>query len=151
MTIYIIETPHQGPAYCWTATDQREFINLADSGTSEGLPEDPTYDDAVAYLSEDLRGLSIFNSTDDAAAAYFSYPDPLLLARIHQNHFEITDAALHLRIIGALWTEARNSEREISGDAYVVVQDAALTMPETKIAEALGVDRMTVRRALGKR
>ena len=152
MTIYIIETPHQGAAYCWTATDQREFIGAADSGSKAyGLPEDATFGEACRYLAEGLQDLTMYESTDDAAAAYLVNPEPLMLSQLRSNRHEITDMDVQLRVVQAFWGMARRTEREISGEAYEVIKDAALTMPETKIAEALGVDRMTVRRALGKR
>ena len=52
---------------------------------------------------------------------------------------------------GAAWDRAKDNEREIAGEAYDAAKAAAEAgMPETQIAEALGVNRLTVRRALGK-
>jgi hypothetical protein len=171
MTIYVIETPHQGAPICWVADDEQMFIGLADSGTKrEPLPEDATYNEAAIYLAEGLRSLAMYESTDQAADYFLRaslgsrrwgpinegwasiLPEVAALGRQLQYRVgEITDHATRLRVLGIIWGEARVSEREISGEAYEVIRDAAGTMPETKIAEALGVDRMTVRRALGKR
>lgn len=52
---------------------------------------------------------------------------------------------------GAAWHKAKERERECAAGLYLAIREAsALGMPETKIAKAAGVDRMTVRRALGK-
>ena len=171
MTIYVIETPHAGAPICWVADNEEMFIDLADSGTKrEPLHEDATFNEACRYLREGLRCLTWYESTDNAAAYLLSAwsrevrwsPSnkgwqsilaevDVLRRQLQYRIGEITDHETRLRVLGIIWSEARISEREISGEAYEVIKDAALTMPETKIAEALGVDRMTVRRALGKR
>ena len=159
MSIYVIETPHQGAPICWVADDEEMFIGLADSGTKrEGLSEDATYADACRYLSDGLQDLIIFDSTDDAAGYLLSgwnmgdFEDSeVLLRQLRYRIGEITDHETRLRIIGILWAERRDFEREIAGDAYDAVKAAVGSMTEVDIAEALGVNRMTVRRALGKR
>lgn len=53
--------------------------------------------------------------------------------------------------LGNRWREARTAERERMGAVYDAVRAAVgAGMPQTEAAEAAGVDRMTVRRALGK-
>lgn len=56
-----------------------------------------------------------------------------------------------LQHIGEEWAAARRHERDIAAAAYLVIRQAAVDgIPETRIAELMSVDRMTVRRALGK-
>ena len=53
---------------------------------------------------------------------------------------------------GRAWNKAKERERELAAALYDAIRDAhAAGTPETQIAAAAGVDRMTVRRALGKR
>ncbi len=159
MSIYVIETPHQGAPICWVADDEEMFIGLADSGTKrDGLREDATYDEACRYLSDGLQNLTIFDSSDDAAGyllrgwhEMMPSQRAALVGQINYRIGEITDHETRLRIIGILWAERRDFEREIAGDAYDAIKAAAGSMTEVDIAEALGVNRMTVRRALGKR
>lgn len=57
-----------------------------------------------------------------------------------------------LRDAGKKWARARKAEREWAASTYDAIRSAAdLGIPETRIAELAGVDRMTVRKALGKR
>lgn len=57
-----------------------------------------------------------------------------------------------LQSIGKRWNAARQRERQLAANLYAAIQAAhAAGMPETQIAATAGVDRMTVRRALGKR
>lgn len=57
-----------------------------------------------------------------------------------------------LRRSGKKWSAARANEREAAEAAYAAIAAAAAAgIAETRIAKELGVDRMTVRRALGKR
>jgi DNA invertase Pin-like site-specific DNA recombinase len=59
--------------------------------------------------------------------------------------------AENLRRVGQGWAAARRHERDVAQTAYALMRDAAADgIPETHIAELVGVDRMTVRRALGK-
>ena len=52
---------------------------------------------------------------------------------------------------GRGWSRAKMKEREAMAYLYLAIQTAhADGMPETQIAKEAGVDRMTVRRALGK-
>lgn len=63
-----------------------------------------------------------------------------------------SDAEMVLRDMADAWEQAREAERIAAAAAYAAIRYAANQgMPETRIAEALRVDRMTVRRALGKR
>lgn len=57
-----------------------------------------------------------------------------------------------LSAAGRRWKEARGVERDARDAVYQAVIDAfAFSIPETRIAAIAGVDRMTVRKALGKR
>jgi hypothetical protein len=158
MSIYVIETPQLGAPICWVADDQQMFIGLADSGTKrDRLREDATYSEACRYLAEELQDLTMFESTDGAAASFLSgwhrmgiAESLVLLGELKYRIGEISDPEMRLRIQGIVWKNARSTERQIAFEAFAVIRSAADTMPETKIAEALGVDRMTVRRALGK-
>lgn len=52
---------------------------------------------------------------------------------------------------GRNWERAKMKERESMAYLYAAIQSAHRDgMPETQIAKVAGVDRMTVRRALGK-
>lgn len=52
---------------------------------------------------------------------------------------------------GHAWDLAKQKERELMTELYAaIVAASADGMPETQIAKVAGVDRMTVRRALGK-
>ena len=63
----------------------------------------------------------------------------------------LKDATARLEAVGAAWAAARDSEREIAGTAYDAVRAAAdAGLSEVRIAELLGVNRTTVRTALGK-
>ena len=63
----------------------------------------------------------------------------------------LKDATARLEAVGAAWAAARDSEREIAGAAYEAVRIAAEAgLSEVRIAELLGVNRTTVRTALGK-
>jgi hypothetical protein len=158
MSIYVIETPHQGAPICWVADDEEMFIGLADSGTKrEPLREDATFNEACIYLGEGLADLAMFHSTDNAARSFLSGWHGMsiagslaLLQQLRYRIGEISDPETRLRVQGIAWKDARSNERQIANEACAVIRSAADTMPETKIAEALGCDRMTVRRALGK-
>jgi DNA invertase Pin-like site-specific DNA recombinase len=52
---------------------------------------------------------------------------------------------------GQAWSRAKQRERNAMMNLYEAIREASAEgMPETQIARAAGVDRMTVRRALGK-
>ena len=58
----------------------------------------------------------------------------------------------NLERVGRAWNRARQRERDLAVDLYAAIQYAyEHGMRETEIARVAGVDRMTVRRALGKR
>lgn len=60
-------------------------------------------------------------------------------------------ARAHLATIGNQWAAAKAAEREASRATYQAMRDAhAAGMSEVQIALVALVDRMTVRRALGK-
>jgi len=74
-----------------------------------------------------------------------------LLNALRDYSWMIEDPTLRLRIVGAIWDRAKDEEREIAGSAYDAVKEAAdAGLPETQIADLIGVNRTTVRRALGK-
>lgn len=53
---------------------------------------------------------------------------------------------------GRTWQSAKQRERDAMADLYAaIVESYNSGIPETLIAKTAGVDRMTVRRALGKR
>lgn len=61
------------------------------------------------------------------------------------------DHILILQGVGKDWAQAREDEREVAEIVYKSIRAAhADGVPETQIAAALGVNRMTVRKALGK-
>lgn len=65
---------------------------------------------------------------------------------------DIEDEAMMLQNLGQVWSQAREAERIAAAAVYAAIRHATeQDVPETQIAAALGVDRMTVRRALGKR
>jgi DNA invertase Pin-like site-specific DNA recombinase len=54
--------------------------------------------------------------------------------------------------IGSRWNEARQRERALAAQLYAAIVEAVESgMSEVQAAKVAGVDRMTVRRALGKR
>jgi DNA-binding GntR family transcriptional regulator len=56
-----------------------------------------------------------------------------------------------LAAIAKRWHKARDAERALAVRLYDAIRKThADGMPETQIAKTAGVDRMTVRRALGK-
>lgn len=63
----------------------------------------------------------------------------------------MTSVEANLTRIGKGWAAAKRKERDVAAMAYAYMREAAEAgIPETRIAELVGVDRMTVRRALGK-
>lgn len=64
----------------------------------------------------------------------------------------IDDVITHLTEAGKDWEEARRHERIEATHAYAWINVAYMHgIPETQIAKLAGCDRMTVRKALGKR
>ena len=60
--------------------------------------------------------------------------------------------ATRLAQAGHAWRISKQAERDRMAALYrAIVKAHAAGMPETEIARTAGVDRMTVRRALGKR
>ena len=61
------------------------------------------------------------------------------------------DADEVLAEVGAIFRQAREAERAAAGAVYTAAElGASAGLPETRIAELLGVNRTTVRTALGK-
>jgi DNA invertase Pin-like site-specific DNA recombinase len=57
-----------------------------------------------------------------------------------------------LEAVGRRWNAARDKERALAAELYVAIREAVEGgMSEHQAARVAGVDRMTVRRALGKR
>ena len=160
MTVFVVETPHRLPACCWTALDEPHFVSLAgQSDAGSDLADDATVDDARRALGHDLQSLKVYMSADEAAEGYLAgwaghqsaEAMAALLKEVVRREYEITDPSLRLRVVGAGWEAARDSEREIAGTAYDAVRAAAdAGLSEVRIAELLGVNRTTVRTALGK-
>ena len=71
----------------------------------------------------------------------------------HVYHDLVTmDRTPELVNVAKRWRKAREQERALALQLYELIQAAhKMGLPETRIAELAGVDRMTVRRALGKR
>jgi DNA invertase Pin-like site-specific DNA recombinase len=54
--------------------------------------------------------------------------------------------------VGAKWQAAKTKERALAAELYEAIREAVEGgMTEAEAARVAGVDRMTVRRALGKR
>jgi DNA invertase Pin-like site-specific DNA recombinase len=65
---------------------------------------------------------------------------------------ESAELIRRLDALGRRWEKLRASERELAATIREAVREAhAAGCPETQIAKAIRADRMTVRRALGKR
>jgi DNA invertase Pin-like site-specific DNA recombinase len=59
--------------------------------------------------------------------------------------------AEHLRVTAGHWHLAREAERDLAAETYAAIVAAVDSgMSEVQAAKVAGVDRMTVRRALGK-
>jgi DNA invertase Pin-like site-specific DNA recombinase len=57
-----------------------------------------------------------------------------------------------LEAVGRRWSAARVKERALAAELYEAIREAVEGgMSEAEAARVAGVDRMTVRRALGKR
>jgi hypothetical protein len=57
-----------------------------------------------------------------------------------------------LEAVGRRWNAARDRERVLAAELYDAIREAVDGgMTEAEAARVAGVDRMTVRRALGKR
>jgi len=64
----------------------------------------------------------------------------------------LTGVVSRLEAAGKRWNAARKKERELAAELYEAIREAvAGGMSEAEAARVAGVDRMTVRRALGKR
>jgi len=160
MTVFVVETPHRLPARCWVALDELDFVSLvAQSDVGSDLADDATLDDARQALGHDLQSLKVYLSANEAAEGYLAGWEghqcieamAALLDQVVRNEWQITDATLRLQVVGAAWDASRESEREIAGTAYEAVRAAAEAgLSEVRIAELLGVNRTTVRTALGK-
>ena len=71
----------------------------------------------------------------------------------HQYHnITVSDRTHELVSAAQRWHATRKLERELAKQVYdLILRAHEMGVPETRIAELAGVDRMTVRRALGKR
>ena len=62
------------------------------------------------------------------------------------------DPAADLATLGRKWAKARERERDLAEQTYAAIVAACdAGLPEAEAARVAGVDRMTVRRARGKR
>jgi hypothetical protein len=154
--IVTVEIPHQRKPIAWVA--QTEIDYIVKVSTDEG-PGEVDFDGAVEWNAQDLSAQHVYRTIDQAALAsrdgftgHGGEEATDALRRIVEGYsWAITDPALRLQVIGQAWDRARDNERDIAGEAYDAAKAAAEAgMPETQIAEALGVNRLTVRRALGK-
>ena len=90
-----------------------------------------------AYASTQPDGDDVTDPTPEAT------PDAASLPRM---------TAKELEAIGKKWQAARERERALATELYAALQrECAAGMTEVEAARLAGVDRMTVRRALGKR
>ena len=71
----------------------------------------------------------------------------------HEYHnITVTDRSHELISVAQRWHATRKLERELAAQLYdLILRAHEMGVPETRIAELAGIDRMTVRRALGKR
>ncbi|MGA1081314.1 MAG: hypothetical protein ACO3WK_13225 [Steroidobacteraceae bacterium] len=156
MSIVTVEIPHQRKPIAWVAETESDFIVKV---ATDDMPDDIDFDGAVEWNGRDLSNQHVYRSMDEAARASLDgfaghqgeAATTCLRDLVGDYAWAITDPALRLQVIGDGWKRARDEEREIAGIAYEAVRDAhSAGLPETQIASLLGVDRMTVRRALGK-
>jgi len=157
--VFTVEIPHQKQPICWVADDQADFISKSVWYLDSFGLTLATFEEAVRETRRDLHDLKVFTSADEAARGYLQgwagHQAPAamdaLLNALRDYSWMIEDPTLRLRIVGAIWDRAKDEEREIAGRAYDAVKDAAdAGLPETQIADLIGVNRTTVRRALGK-
>lgn len=157
--VFTVEIPHQKKPICWVADDKDDFIAKTATYLDNFQLTFATFEDAVHETRRDLSDLKVFTSADDAARGYLEgwtgHQAPAamdaLLNALRDYSWMIEDPTLRLKIVGAIWDRAKDDEREIAGSAYDAVKDAAdAGFPETQIADLLRVNRITVRRALGK-
>jgi hypothetical protein len=102
MTIIALDVPHRLPPKCWTATDQDDYVvRLLQS--HDWADEDLTYDAAVARHAADLQRCYVWQSADEAAAAYnagdlgahqYEAASAALYVMISKHAYEITDPAI---------------------------------------------------------
>jgi hypothetical protein len=117
-----------------------------------------TYTDLIAWLgpaADDLTPDQIDRLHREAQRIYSRYPDP--------DDQELRDAALSAAVqwlLGDITLERAREElvsaRIAAARASAAAQQVAVMahgdgMPESRAAAAAGIDRMTLRRALGKR
>ena len=154
--IITVEIPHQRQPIAWVADNDIDFIVKV---ATDNMPEDIDFEGAIDWNASDLQSQHVFRSIDDAARAsvdgFTGHQGEAATNRLREivqdYSWAIADPALRLQVIGAAWDRAKENERDIAGEAYDAAKAAAEAgMPETQIAEALGVNRLTVRRALGK-
>lgn len=154
--IITVEIPHQRKPIAWVAETEIDFIVTV---ATDNMPEDIDFEGAIDWNASDLQSQHVYRSIDDAARAsvdgFTGHQGEAATNRLREivqdYSWAITDPALRLQVIGAAWDRAKDNERDIAGEAYDAAKSAAEAgMPETQIAEALGVNRLTVRRALGK-
>lgn len=88
----------------------------------------------------------------DAAADLLGTPTVSDFFTNAQIWADTDDPDAMLRDLAEVWHAARDAERIAAAAAYAAIRHAAAAgMTEVRIASLLDIDRMTVRRALGKR
>ena len=154
--IITVEIPHRLSPIAWVADNEIDFIVKV---ATDNMPDDIDFEGAIDWNASDLQSQHVYRSIDDAARAsvdgFTGHQGEAATNRlrdiVQDYSWAIADPALRLQVIGAAWDRAKDNERDIAGEAYDAAKSAAEAgMPETQIAEALGVNRLTVRRALGK-
>ena len=160
MTMFVVESSrnHSYPE-CWIAKDEKELINMLRDGHNPFIPLDATLEEAEYAYSQNCQDLRIFHNATEAAKAWSTgweseqIEDQVsaLLDQLIRFAWEITDLALRFEIVGAAWTESRSRERKVAEAAQEAIRAGiAAGLSEVRIAELLNVNRLTVRRALGK-
>jgi hypothetical protein len=164
MTIFQLNVPHQKAPSCWTAHNQDDYVlaTIRSNVASDWDVEDPTFDQAVDRNGHDMSSAYVFLDANDAARELingervglhqFAKAIDALRTRVMRHLDEITDEQIALQLAGQIFVEARADEREASEALYTAIKHAHRAgISEVQISKLATVDRMTVRRALGKR
>ena len=114
----------------YTLTDDGYSVHRVSGSGLAGSYLVDTLDDVLA-IADGLQPMG-----DDSAGVLVSLGDDRLAI--------LTEA-------GAAWSRARELEREAAAAVYALIADCvAAGLSESEVARRVGVDRMTVRRAVGK-
>ncbi len=107
----------------------------------------PTYDrNALDQIKADYPNRQIIRWSARSVPADAEQPGALLVVQPGAEAHQV------LSQIGSIFRQARDAERAAAGAVYTAVEFGVRAgIPETHIAKLVGIDRMTVRKALGKR